>query len=116
MTRKKRKRRGSRKIPIAPTAGLIYGLIKPHPWGNQGDWENESMVGKAMKGKVDEVLKDVLSKTTGFKPDGSGFDVSILLDTYGPAIVGALVSKAMDVLGVNRVFSRLPSPLKRLKI
>lgn len=108
------RRHAPKKLSIATIGGLAYGLLKPHPLGNQADWENESMPAKALAGNYIGLAKDMLSKTTGF--DDTGFHADYLVDTYAPMVVGWGVSKTMDLLGVNRQFSKLPGPFKRVKI
>lgn len=107
------RRHAPKKYSIAVIGGLAYGLLKPHPLGNQNDWENDSMIGKAMHGNYVGLAQDMLGKITGFQ---NGFHPEYLVDTYGPVLVGAGVSKVMDMVGVNKQFAKLPGPFKRVKI
>lgn len=103
-------------IPILPIVGVAYGVLKPHPWGNQGDWANESMIGKGVKGDFMGLAKDEFSKLTGFAPDGSGWKLDIFADTYVPIVVTVVLHKALNFLGVNRIFKGLPKPANRLAL
>lgn len=106
--RGKRKRRGPRTIPILPLAGFVAGVAEPIQYAIDG---NPAMG-----------LHRLLEQTTGFGVTiaGQGAQHGFVLEDakkfWVPVIVGAIGHKLANMTGINRVFSRLPAPLNKLRL
>ena len=99
---KKRKRRRPKTIPILPIVGLVGGAIEPIKRIVTGDFEGG--------------LKELAQITTGVSLDDGSWNPEWMKKFWVPVIVGIIGHKVANMLGINRVFSRLPSPLNKLRL
>lgn len=99
---RKRRRRNPRTIPILPLAGIAAGVIEPIRRGMAGDFEG--------------ALVELVQTTTGVSTVDGTWHPEWLGKFWYPVIAGAIGHKAAGLLGVNRVFARLPSPLNKLRL
>lgn len=107
--RRKRKYTRSKKIPIAPTAGLIFSILSPAPGtGN-------TLIQSVQSGDFAQFAYDAREKFTGIDNEGK-FRFDWLISTYAPIFAGILVHKIMGALGANRYFSNIPLIGKYLSI
>jgi hypothetical protein len=77
--RKKRRSRGSVKLPIGVLAGLGVGMAEP--------------IGKALQGRWKEVGDDLSYRYIGYNANSKQFDINGLKQGLLPLIIGALVSR-----------------------
>jgi len=104
-----RRRRRTRKIPLAPVIGLgagILGRVPGAPKSNldyikDGDWYG--------------FVHHLVIGFTGYHMDTGTFDFTKATGLYA-TLGGLLIHKIASWLGVNRIFGRLPSPLNKLAI
>jgi len=99
---RKRRRRGSRTIPILPIAGVAAGTIEP--------------IRRAMSGDFEGAIKELVQTTTGVSTEDGTFHPEWLGKFWYPVIAGIVGHKVAGWTGLNRVFSRLPSPLNKLRL
>ena len=104
--RTKKRRPRKKKIPLAPVFGLVAGLAEP--------------VGNIIADPSAESIKGSLNHLgviyTGYNAIEGRWQLGMLAKGLGPLVGGILVHKIAGALGVNRVFSNLPSPLNKLSI
>lgn len=103
-TRARRRSRGM-KLPIAPIAGLMAGMLNPVSQITQGNWENG--------------LKQLAYNYTGLRETSAGnfeFDANGLKNGIIPLTVGLLVHKYVGgpPLNANRMLARAGVPLIRI--
>lgn len=106
--RKKRRKRRTRTIPLAPTIGF-FGPLLSAKYGGRGIIEH------VMNGNFKDAAKDACVLTTGYDPVSQRFDITQASALHG-LLIGIGVHKAVQMLGGNRIFSNLPSPLNKLRI
>ena len=99
---RKRRRRGPRTIPILPLAGLGAAVAEP--------------VRRVVSGDVEGGLIELVQRSTGVCVADGSFNPEWLKSFWVPVIVGIIGHKVANMLGLNRVFSRLPSPLNKLRL
>lgn len=87
MAKRKKKRRGKRKIPLAATAGAVGALLP--------------IIQVAMSGNFAEAGNTLVRGFTGFDP-ASGFNPAHLAGGLIPMILGAGVSMLASKSGINR--------------
>jgi len=101
----RRRRRSSLTIPIAPTLGLVKGLMFPF---------GKSNIERAQSGDWNGIMDATLAAYTGFNLKGQ-FNANYLLEGTVPLIVGLLVHKVVGgTLGVNRALGRAKVPILRI--
>ena len=107
-----RRYRKKRTIPIAPLMGLATGFIaKPHPGAH------DSPLGCFMKGDWQGGANLLVENFTGYYPPAGQFNFGIMRPAGLWALgIGIVVHKVCGWLGINRVFSRMPSPLNKISI
>lgn len=106
----RRRSRGSRKIPILPLIGAGASLfINPGP--EEG---YIAPIDEFKKGEWGNGVKGLVKSFTGYSCASGKWD---LMKAPGLQVfVGTvLLSKFLSFFGVNRAFSRAPSPLNKLK-
>ena len=101
---KKTRKRRPKTIPILPLLGTFGPMIAIGKDAYDKGW--------GITGIVDQELQAY----TGFSITLHDFDASRMLRGLAPALIGALAHKAMNMLGVNRAFANLPSPLNKLRL
>ena len=101
-----RRRRGRRKktIPLLPILGVAAGTNAFGAWGD------------IMAGNIHGFVEKNIAGFTGFSINTGDFDPMRLMHGLMPAIAGALAHKVLNMLGVNRSFANLPSPLNKLRL
>ena len=102
LTRRKRRRRASRTIPILPIAGLAAGVAEP--------------VKRMVSGDIEGGLVELVQRTTGVSTVDGTFHPEWLKSFWVPVIVSIIGHKVANMTGLNRIFSRLPSPLNKLRL
>ena len=106
LTRKytrKRRRRAPRTIPVLPIVGVIGGVVDP--------------ISRALAGDYTGAAHELIQTSTGIDIlGGTGWHPDWMVKFWGPVIAGAIGHKIANMVGVNRVFSRLPSPLNKLRL
>lgn len=108
----KRKGHKSHQIAILPTLGILnlgsYALTAGGKLSvlQKGD----------IQGYLNWVMKDGMMATIGVDPTTKTFDLNRMWAGTFPIVIGALGSKAMTMLGVNRYMSKLPIIGKRVKL
>jgi len=98
-TRKRRRRK--RTIPIVPIIGVAAGAAEP--------------IRRAVAGDFMGALGELRNTVTGFDEYGN-FNPQWLMTFWGPTIGGILFHKVANMLGINRIFNNLPSPLNKLRL
>ena len=100
--KKRRRRKRSMKIPLATVAGIIAGICRRAPSGR-------TIPQDIIKGDIDAALYDAKEIFTGFDLYGK-FRPEWLVETYGPMIVGALISKFVGgwPINLNRKLKDIP--------
>lgn len=99
---KKRRRRGPRTILILPLAGVGVAVMEP--------------VKRAFAGDFEGAAKELVQTATGVSTEDGSFHPEWLQKFWMPIIVGAVGHKVAGMVGINRMFSRLPSPLNKLRL
>jgi len=104
MAKRKRKRsKKDRRLPILPIAGVAIALSRPA----------ENLIAGNYMG----ALAELGSRFTGYNFQSQVFDPFYSLKTtYLPLVAGALGSKAMTALGVNRTLKKVPFVGKWIKL
>lgn len=98
---RRRRRRNPRTIAIAPVLGLVGGLQDP--------------IQRAVGGDYMGALHEARNIITGFDEFG-GWNPQWMAKFWGPVLGGVLMHKVANMLGVNRQFAKLPSPLNKLRL
>ena len=99
---KKKKRRRSRTIAILPIIGLAGGLSEPIQVAMRGDFENAANL--------------AVAHYTGYNFINGTYSIEWLKKGWIPLIAGVIGHKAANMLGINRAFADLPSPLNKLRL
>jgi len=102
--RRKRRRRRTRTIPVLPIAGFAASTNAWGAWGNFA------------AGDFGSGLEKVFAGWTGYSFKQGDFDFARMAHGLLPIALGVLVHKGLNFLGVNRVFSGLPSPFNRVRL
>lgn len=105
---KKKKKRRTRTIPLAPTVALFSTVARPAPSGR-------TIIGDITSMNIENLLYDAREIYAGVDNRGR-IRPEWLVQTYGPVIAGALIHKLMNMIGVNKYFQNLPSPLNKVRI
>lgn len=106
-TRKRRRRK--RTIAILPLGGAVAGIFIPDEGGNSV-WS--SIVEER---RPDLAFKRLINQYTGFWVDDGSWDISRAKGLIA-AVAGIGAHKVLNMLGVNRAFANLPSPLNKLRL
>jgi len=108
-TRKIRRRR-KRTIPIAPILGASVGIFaKPH------DGAHNSPLGAFMEKDWSGGFNLLVENYTGWYPPDGTWDITHAKGIWG-LVAGLVAHKIANMLGGNRVFANLPSPLDKIRI
>lgn len=78
---------------VAPAAWVGYRFLEPAVKGN--------MTLAVMQG-------------TGYNFGTNSINKGAILDTYGPLLIGAVIHKGANYLGVNKALGRMKIPLLRV--
>ena len=106
---KKKRRRTSRTIPLAPVIGLIGTVATAkHPWAASGD----TMIHKVFDGNLEGAVNDIPGAFLGIADDGLHWDT--LVHTWSPLFVGFGIHWIAGLMGINRVLGRAKIPLIRV--
>lgn len=93
------RRHKDHRIPIIPTVAIASTFFTPCPSGN-------SIFGDIQEGNLYKLAYDAREKFAGIDNEGK-FRFEWLIGTYGPVVVGALVSKFAGKF-VNPSLSKIP--------
>ena len=100
---RKRRRRAPRTIPVLPIVGVVGGVVEP--------------ISRAMAGDYAGAAHELIQTSTGIDIlGGSGWHPDWMLKFWGPVVAGIIGHKIAGWTGLNRVFSRLPAPLNKLRL
>lgn len=100
---KKKWRRKDKRVPLLPMAGLAVTLMKPAELALAGDYEG--------------ALAETGARFTGYNFQSGVFDLwYAVLNGYAPVVAGAIASKVMTRLGVNRMMKKIPFAGKYIKL
>lgn len=100
--RKKRRRSNSLKVPIATVGGLLGTLSVKGA-------SNRSLIDAMVSMDMEAVAYEAREKLAGVDADGQ-FHPQWLLQSYGPLVVGAMISKFVDgrPLNLNQKLRDIP--------
>lgn len=101
--RRKRKRR-TRTIPLLPIAGFVASTNAFNGWN------------KLRQGNFQGYFQGLIAGYTGYKIEDGSFNPARMREGLLPVVAGVLVHKGLSMLGVNRYFSNLPSPLNKIRL
>lgn len=101
---RRRRRRRPKTIPIIP----VLATLGPAIITAKNAWDS----GWGVEGVVDNLIQIY----TGYSPVNKTFNMERLNHGLVPALVGAAAHKLLNMLGVNRTFANLPSPLNKLRL
>jgi len=73
-------------------------------------------VQRAMQGDFQGAIKELVQTTTGVCTDDGSWHPEWMGKFWYPVLAGAIGHKIANMVGVNRVFARLPSPLNKLRL
>lgn len=97
-----RRRRRKKTIAMLPIVGIIGGVQEPIRRAIQGDWQ----------GAVTELIQT----STGISTVDGTWHPEWLTTFWAPVIAGALGHKVASLMGINKTFANLPSPLNKLRL
>jgi hypothetical protein len=109
-----KKRRGHKdnRIPILPTLGIInYGVNVLSAGGKRAVLEKGDI-----EGYMKWVFKDALMYGTGYDLTTGRWNWSSMMSGTIPILLGAVGSKVMTAIGVNRYMKKIPMIGKRIKL
>ena len=69
-----------------------------------------------MQGDFEGAIKELIQTSTGVDLDGTGWHPEWMGKFWYPVIAGAIGHKIANMVGINKVFARLPSPLNKLRL
>lgn len=101
---RRKTRRKKRTIPLIP----ILSVAGPIVYEAKRAWD----AGWGVEGVIDNISQIY----TGFSFVNQTFDINRLKNGLVPALVGIAAHKALNMLGVNRMFNNLPAPLNKLRL
>lgn len=101
--RKRAFHRAKKTFALAPIMGLIASPA------------TRFTIKSMMDGDYLQASKE-LGRFAGIDPGTNSFKSDILVETYIPLVAGIVVHKCASMLGVNRIFAKLPSPLNKVAI
>jgi len=102
------RRRSGKKIPLAPVVGLASMFMTSNPSGT-------SLMGDIQAGDWNRLAYDARERFTCIDNNGQ-FRFDWLIPHYGPLIAGAVLHLAMNKIGFNRYFDKIPIIGKYLSI
>ena len=99
---KKKKRRYSMTIPLAPIIGLAAGMAKPAQ--------------KLMAGDIEGAIEELSWNYLGYSPARKQFDITALVNGTLPLVVGLLVHKFVGgaPLNFNKILAAAKVPFIRI--
>lgn len=100
--RKKKRRRAKRKLPLLPIVGVIATPAVTQT------------IQAAMAGDFARIPTK-LGYLVGLNDSGK-FESRILIENMVPIVAGVAGHKIANMLGINRIFNNLPSPLNKLAL
>ncbi|MFQ5852983.1 MAG: hypothetical protein ACE5JU_20675 [Candidatus Binatia bacterium] len=100
MARRKKRKRRSPTIPIAPIAGLLAGLTPPAQQLFAGDPQGAANL--------------LVASYTGWDMDAQAFNPAALSMGLVPLLIGTSVHILASKLGVNRILGRAGVPFVRI--
>ena len=107
---KKSRRRGRRTIPILPLVGIGVGLTSP-------EYGGKSVIDDLLTQNFGQygIMHALVGNFTGYDTVTGRFDI-MRAKGLQAVVVGSIAHKALGWLGVNRMFSRAPSPLNKFSL
>ena len=103
MTKKKKRRSKDNRVPVLTLLGLGAAVANP--------------VQQAIDGDYEAAIAEAGARFTGYNFQSKVFDLKYaFMNCYLPIILGALGSKAMTKLGVNRAMKKIPMLGKYIKL
>lgn len=105
-----RRFRRPKTIPIIPIVGAGIGVFAntadgsgaPFTWFSNGDWISG--------------MKALAKNYIGYDANNGTWDIWRAKQGLLPLVGGVLIHKALNMLGVNRYFANLPSPLNKVRL
>lgn len=107
---RKRRRRGPRTIPVLPMLSLAPPIIRA------AEWIKDPLAAGDFKGVAYNAAYSLLKDFAGYDLNENRWTGGNMFQTYGAMIAGYAGHKIATMLGVNRIFARLPRPLNRLRL
>jgi len=103
LTKKKKRRSKDNRVPVLTLLGLGAAVANP--------------VQQAIDGDYEAAIAEAGARFTGYNFQSKVFDLKYaFMNCYLPIILGALGSKAMTKLGVNRAMKKIPMLGKYIKL
>lgn len=110
MGKKRRRRSRGMTIPLAPTIGLLAGLIGP------AEDHSEGPLAMIQQGRLEEAFRQVAKSYTGIDVKDGSFKISRLSRGVAPLAAGLLVHKFVGgaPLNANAMLARAKVPFIRI--
>lgn len=109
--RRKRTRR-KRTIPILPIVGAGAGFFIPAATSGGG---HSPVTALTQARDPNWAVEALIENYTGYNIHTGSWDIQNARGLI-PAVVGGVAHKLLNMLGVNRSFANLPSPLNKLRL
>ena len=71
---------------------------------------------RAIDNDFEGAIRELAQTTTGVSLDDGSWNPEWMKKFWVPVIAGIVGHKVANMLGLNRVFARLPSPLNKLRL
>lgn len=109
-TRKRSRRK--RTIAVLPIVGAGAGFFIPAATAGGG---HSPITALTVARDPNWAVEALIENYTGYNVHTGNWDISNAKGLI-PAVVGAVAHKVLNMLGVNRAFANLPSPLNKLRL
>jgi len=109
---RKRRRRRPRTVPILPIVGAGAGFFIPAATSGGG---HSPFTALTVAKDPNWAMEAIVENYTGYNIFTGSWDIANARGLI-PAVVGAVAHKVLNMLGVNRTFANLPSPLNKLRL
>ncbi len=107
-SRKKGRGKRDNRLPLLPIIGLAQNLVRPTPSGR-------TLIDDIKNMDVGAIMYDGRELFLGIDNVGQ-FHADWVVNAYVPVILGALGSKVMTAVGVNKAMRKIPLVGSRIKL